>query len=136
MATHGADGKTKNRRGKGFFETTQSGKCSESGLYCERERGERGCGGGEIGHLQMPSSPDGDLCVQSPPRASTGSAVDAERVCSHSKATTSMRCGFQWLAEKLKENEEAWLINDQNEANEDLDEFHDYTWHFRHKAVP
>ena len=55
---------------------------------------------------------------------------------SHSQATTSPRCGFQWLESKLKREKEAWILNDQNEANEPVDESNDYAWHYKHKVVP
>ena len=68
--------------------------------------------------------------------ASPGRVADMERMASHYKATTSLRCGFQWLEDKLKEDEESWMINDQNEANETIDEFNDFAWHYKYRTVP
>ena len=68
--------------------------------------------------------------------ASHGRGADMERMASHYKASTSLRCGFKWLEDKLKEDKELWMINDQNEANEEIDEFSDYAWHYRYHPVP
>ena len=68
--------------------------------------------------------------------ASPGRGADMERMASHYKASTSLRCGFQWLEKKLKEDKEAWMINDQNDTDETIDEFNDYAWHYRRKAIP
>ena len=67
---------------------------------------------------------------------SLGSVADIERMASHSKATTSLRCGFQWLSDKLRDDKEGWIADDENEANENIDEFTDYAWHYKYKAVP
>ena len=67
---------------------------------------------------------------------SLGSVDDMERMASHHKATTSPRCGFKWLEDKLKEDKERWMMDDQNETNEQIDEFNDYVWHYRYHKVP
>ena len=67
---------------------------------------------------------------------SLGSAADMERMASHYRATTSLRCGFKWLEDNLKEDKERWMIDDQNEGHEQIDEFNDYVWHYKYHTVP
>ena len=60
-------------------------------------------GGGEPSHPQMPKSASADSY---PGIASTSSAAareEGDRVLSHGQASTSPRCGFQWVARQLQE---------------------------------
>ena len=60
-------------------------------------------GGGEPSHPQMPKSASVDSY---PGIASTSSAAareEGDRVLSHGQASTSPRCGFQWVARQLQE---------------------------------
>ena len=125
-------------RGKGAPRTREGVANSSNVPGVGESARRRSAGGVELGHLQMPIPrfADEDLESAPPLGASLGRAANVERVASHSKATTSTRCGFQWLETKLKREKEAWMLNDQNEVDEPIDEFNDYTWHYKHKVVP
>ena len=58
---------------------------------------------GEPSHQQMPKSASADFYPRQAPRSSTDGRADGDRVHSHAQASTSPRCGFKWVSQKLQE---------------------------------
>ena len=60
-------------------------------------------GGGEPSHPQMPKSASADPCPRTAPRSSAAGRADGDRVHSHGQASTSPRCGLEWVSLHLQE---------------------------------
>ena len=85
-------------------------------------------GGGEPSHPQMPKSASADSY---PGIASTSSAAmreEGDRVLSHGQASTSPRCGFQWVARQLQEALDQKRLWDDSTVEGGFDDQH-YSHH-------
>ena len=68
-----------------------------------------------MGHLQMADL--GATNSQDKGQSTSGQGEDSERVRSHTRASTSLRCGFHWLHKELEERLATW----SSEEGEDMD---------------
>ena len=81
-------------------------------------------GGGEPSHQQMPKSASADFCPQTAPRSLADGRADGDRVHSHSRASTSPRCGFKWVSQHLQESLEERRRWDDSSAEGGFNEHH------------
>ena len=102
-------GRTGKRSGEKIHGSKGATRPSESAAssfmaYGVDESAQQGCGGGgEPSHPQMPKSASADFSPRMAPRSSADGRADGERVHSHGHASTSPRCGVQWVALQLQE---------------------------------
>ena len=81
-------------------------------------------GGGEPSHPQMPKSASADSCPREAPRSSVAGGTDGDRVHSHGQASTSPRCGFQWVSLQLQEALDEKRLWDDSSVEGGFDEHH------------
>ena len=89
--------------GEGAPRPTESAASSSTAYGVDKSAQQGRGGGGEPSHPQMPKSASADSSPGMAPRSSADARADGDRVHSHGHASTSPRCGFQWVALQLHE---------------------------------
>ena len=124
-------------RGGGRFDKPETSGSSVQTPFGGQEEGVLGGRGGGNGvggwsHLQMEDPESVDPKIPSSTGPLPRPLDDVERAKTHATASTSPRCGFQWLERHLAKELESWR---QDELENAIGGFDENDIHYRYKEV-
>ena len=113
--------------GEPSTQTPFRGREKDFGSGTSGENGGMGVGEAAISRMQIPES---GIC-----NSSIGEEGEGERVDTHKRASTSWRCGFEWVSALLRSRLRAWDLEDAQGCQCSINDLYNDPFYFKYVEI-